>query len=48
LLQQYAIKGNNFFHGIVTGDESWSHHFDTETKQQSMKWHHTSPKKEEY
>ncbi|PNF40096.1 hypothetical protein B7P43_G10713 [Cryptotermes secundus] len=32
--------------GIVTGDESWFHHFEPETKRQSMKWHHLhSPSK---
>ena len=25
---------------IVTGDETWFHHFDPETKRQSMEWHH--------
>ena len=25
---------------IVTGDETWFHHFDPETMQQSMEWHH--------
>jgi len=25
---------------IVTGDESWLHHFDPERKWQSMEWHH--------
>ena len=25
---------------IVTGDKTWFHHFDPETKQQSMEWHH--------
>jgi hypothetical protein len=30
---------------VVTGDESWFHHFDPDTKRQSMEWHHaTSPK----
>jgi len=24
----------------VTGDESWFHHFEPETKRQSMEWHH--------
>ena len=33
---------------IVTGDESWAHHYEPETKRQSMQWHHLgspSPKK---
>ena len=33
---------------IVTGDESWAHYYEPETKRQSMQWHHLgspSPKK---
>ena len=33
---------------IVTGDESWAHHYEPETKRQLMQWHHLgspSPKK---
>ena len=37
-----------FFLRIVTGDESWFHHFEPETKWQSMEWHHLhSPSKKE-
>lgn len=33
-----------FIHQIVTGDETWVHHWDPETKQESMQWKHkTSP-----
>jgi len=38
----------NFWRRIVTMDETWVHHFDPETKQQSMVWKHSSsptPKK---
>jgi len=46
LLQRYRHKGNDFLLHIVTGDESWFHHFEPETKQQSMEWHHLhSPSK---
>jgi hypothetical protein len=48
LLQRYRHEGDDFFlHCIVTGDESWFHHFEPETKQQSMEWHHlhSPPKK---
>ena len=27
---------------IVTGDETWIHHYDLESKQQSMQWKHAS------
>ena len=46
LLQRYRHKGNDFLLHIVIGDESWFHHFEPETKQQSMEWHHLhSPSK---
>jgi len=32
----------NFVKRIVTGDETWIHHDDPETKQQSMQWKHAS------
>ena len=33
-----------FLKRIVTGDETWIHHYDPESKQQSMQWKHaTSP-----
>ena len=28
----------NFFSRIITGDETWVHHHDPETKQESMQW----------
>ena len=28
---------------IVTGDETWIHHWDPESKQESMQWRHVSP-----
>jgi histone-lysine N-methyltransferase SETMAR len=30
----------NFFSRVVTGDETWVHHYDPETKQESMQWTH--------
>ena len=34
---------------IVTGDETWAHHFEPETKRQSMEWHHPqSPRKKKF
>jgi hypothetical protein len=35
-------EGAQFLFNIVTGDESWSHHFDPEEKQLSMQYRHTS------
>ena len=41
-------EGDQFLFNIVTGDESWIHHFDPEEKRLSMQYRHTSsprPKK---
>jgi hypothetical protein len=46
LLQRYRHEGDDFLLCIVTGDESRFHHFEPETKWQSMEWHHLhSPSK---
>lgn len=48
MLQRYRNEGEQFMNSIVTGDESWAHHYEPETKRQSMQWHHLdspSPKK---
>lgn len=48
LLQRYQSEGNAFMESIITGDESWVHHYEPETKRQSMQWQHLgspSPKK---
>jgi len=48
LLQRYRHKGDDFLLRIVTGDESWFHHFESETKWHSMEWDHLrSPTKKE-
>lgn len=44
LLARYEDEGDAFIQQIVTGDESWVHHYDPESKQQSMEYRHkTSP-----
>jgi histone-lysine N-methyltransferase SETMAR len=44
-LERYRTEGD-FLLNIVTGDESWFHHFQPETKHHSMEWRHpTSPRK---
>lgn len=49
LLAQYEDGGDDFLQRIVTGDETWLHHFEPETKRQSMEWHHTnSPRKKKF
>jgi len=46
LLQRYQHEGDDFLLCIVIGDESCFHHFEPETKRQSMEWHHLhSPSK---
>lgn len=40
LLERFNADGENFLAKIVTGDETWAHHFEPETKRQPMEWHH--------
>jgi len=38
-----------FLSQIVTGDETWAHHYELETKRQSVEWHHPqSPRKKKF
>jgi hypothetical protein len=39
---QHVAKGDDFLLNIVTGDESWFHHFDPKTKQDNMECHHNA------
>jgi histone-lysine N-methyltransferase SETMAR len=49
LVARFDADGDEFLGRIVTGDETWLHHFDPETKRQSMEWHHTtSPRKKKF
>ncbi|GFN94946.1 histone-lysine N-methyltransferase SETMAR [Plakobranchus ocellatus] len=44
LLDRYNAEGKAFLQHILTGDESWVHHYDPECKVQSMEYRHkTSP-----
>ena len=48
LLARYTDEGEAFLRRIVTGDETWVHHYDPENKRQSKEYRHTgspSPKK---
>jgi [histone H3]-lysine36 N-dimethyltransferase SETMAR len=48
MLERYQTEGEDFMNCIITGDESWAHYYEPETKRQSMQWHHLgspSPKK---
>jgi len=42
LLKRCREEGDQFLLNIVTGDESWIHHFDPKEKQMSMEYRHTS------
>lgn len=39
LLARFEAEGKNFLSRIATADETWFHHFESETKRQSMEWH---------
>ncbi|GFR64073.1 histone-lysine N-methyltransferase SETMAR [Elysia marginata] len=43
LLKHYEEDGEEFVQRIVTGNESWVHHYDPESKRQSMEYRHKSP-----
>jgi len=48
LLERYRIEVDQFMNSIVTDDESWAHHYEAETKRQSMQRNYLgspSPKK---
>jgi len=40
-LKRYREEGDQFVLNIITGDESWIHHFDPEEKRLSMQYRHT-------
>ena len=39
-LQRYQDEGDDMLSQIVTGDESWVHQYEPETKRASMQWKH--------
>ena len=39
-LERYDNEGEDFLGRIVTGDETWVHHFEPESKHQTMTWKH--------
>jgi len=41
-LRQYNVDPAKFLRRYVTMDETWAHHFDPETKQQSKQWKHVA------
>jgi hypothetical protein len=39
---QYADEGEDMLHRTVTGNESWVHHYQHESKRASKRWKHPS------
>jgi hypothetical protein len=39
-LQHYHDEGDDMLPPIITGDASWVHHYEPETKHASMQWKH--------
>ena len=49
LLARYDAEGDAFLNKIVTGDESWAHYYDPETKRQSAEYRHKdSPQQKKF
>jgi hypothetical protein len=45
-LQRYHQEGDKFLNQRVTGDETWVSHTISDSKRQSLEWHHSySPSK---
>ena len=40
ILDQFKANSQHFLSRIVTMDETWLHHYDPETKEQSKEWRH--------
>ena len=45
LLERFEKEGEDFLKKIITGDETWVHHYDHENKRQSMEYRITSAEK---
>jgi len=49
LLERFDAEGGDFLSLVVTGDETWAHHYEPERKRQSMEWNHPqSPQKKKF
>jgi len=38
LLNKYEAEGDSFLDHIITSEEMWSHHYEMESKHQSIEW----------
>ena len=45
LLKSFEAESDGFLGRIVTGDKTWVHYHQSETKKASKEWHHTSSPK---
>jgi len=43
LLEHFEKEGEDFLKKIITGDETWVHHYDHENKRQSIEYCHKEP-----
>jgi hypothetical protein len=41
-LAHYCEEGDNFLQMIITGDETWVHHYQPATNWRSLQWKHPS------
>ena len=49
LLNQYEAEGDSFLDRIISGDETWCHHYEPQAKRQSKEWRHVnSPSKKKF
>ena len=49
LMNQYEAEGESFLDRIITGDKTLCHHYEPESKRQSMDWRHlNSPLKKKF
>jgi len=39
-LERFEKEGEDFLKKIITGDETWVHHYDPENERQSMEYRH--------
>jgi len=40
LLEHFEKEGEDFLKKIITGDETWVHHYDPENKRHSIEYYH--------
>jgi hypothetical protein len=49
LLEHFDAEVKALLSRVDKGDETWAHHYEPETKRQSLEWHHPqSPKKKKF